>query len=311
MNPRIPQIIADLAQFESKLRQAQSAEDIAKQLGNIKLYAAQLYLETDMEIIAQSGEPFASDPQPIEEVSNSASSFFRPSFEDDIDTQDPPTPKVNSISSAEKVPAEEQLVKANEETESVISHMEEPIERELPEVEIKEITESPEIVEVSQSEEVTLPTADAVEDYEEEADLSQEELQISQNELEESVPDEATSPIVTDSEPRIDLFSQIHLKTVENTDNVEDNSQEKKPAPHLEQRATEILAMFSFSRRFEFGNFLFGGDMKLFAVFITEMLAASDADQREDVFDTWYTQRQWSRRDESANDLKRNLRKMI
>jgi hypothetical protein len=51
--------------------------------------------------------------------------------------------------------------------------------------------------------------------------------------------------------------------------------------------------------------------MKLFAVFITEMLAVESTNEREDVFDTWYTQRQWSRRDESANDLKRNLKKML
>ena len=94
-------------------------------------------------------------------------------------------------------------------------------------------------------------------------------------------------------------------------ENEEDEHGVSVEKPHLEQRANEILSMFSFSRRFEFGNFLFGGDMKLFTVFITEMLAAGNSEEREDVFDTWYNQRQWSRRDESANDLKRNLRKMM
>jgi hypothetical protein len=69
--------------------------------------------------------------------------------------------------------------------------------------------------------------------------------------------------------------------------------------------------MFSFSRRFEFGNFLFGGDMQLFSVFICEMLTAHPGEARDQVYQKWYDNRNWSRKEESADDLKRNLRKMI
>ncbi len=319
MNPRIPQIIAELAQFESKLRQSQSAEDIAKQLGNIKLYAAQLYLETDMEIIAQNREPLNLDPQPIEEVSPGETSFFKPSYEDDIDTQEVGVTALETAANMETAPIEDARGISNQEKEALIPKVETLIEKEVLIEDSKkelEVTETAEHAELE--EQVPLIHNDDLkgeiknETVEgEDAESREEDLQISQNILEKSVPVEP--PISPDKgpDPEIDLFSQIHLKTVEKTDNLEDDSTVKQPTLHLEQRATEILAMFSFSRRFEFGNFLFGGDMKLFAVFITEMLAASNADEREDVFDTWYTQRQWSRRDESANDLKRNLRKMI
>ena len=68
MNPRIPQIIADLTQLESKLRHSKTAEETAKQLATIKAYAAELYLETDMEIIAHNSAAI-STPQPINEIS--------------------------------------------------------------------------------------------------------------------------------------------------------------------------------------------------------------------------------------------------
>jgi len=79
----------------------------------------------------------------------------------------------------------------------------------------------------------------------------------------------------------------------------------------VKDRAKEVLNMFSFSRRFEFGNFLFGGDMQLFSVFICEMLTAHPGEPRDQVYQKWHDNRNWSRKEESADDLKRNLRKMI
>jgi hypothetical protein len=333
MNPRIPQIIADLAQFESSLRQAQSADDINKQLANIKLYAAQLYLETDMEIIAQHREPQIENPEPISEAQEQDKSFFQPSYEDDVETNETATlsnpafvientaieteslitPPVSFSGEADSRTQEsERPAQVNNEI-NILS--EEPIELEnaLQNEPTMNIDSEPMILDTP-----PMPTANpfSIQEPEPEnasisTELTSEDLNFSQNINTEIELPQATPPVVSPVTPIPDLFSQgdsIHSEPVE----IQlDKTTSSASLVHLEQRATEILSMFSFSRRFEFGNFLFGGDMKLFAVFITEMLAVESTNEREDVFDTWYTQRQWSRRDESANDLKRNLKKMM
>lgn len=333
MNPRIPQIIADLAQFESSLRQAQSAEDINKQLANIKLYAAQLYLETDMEIIAQHREPQIENPEPISEVQEQANSFFQPSYEDDVETNETETlsnptfltetedletdlgitPPVSfsgedhsqihefdsltEVSTESNVPLEESLeLETAFEIEPFLDINREPIVLDTPPMP----TVNPIVTQEPKLDIAPIPI-----------ELSTEDLNFSQNINAESELPQATNPFIAPVVPTPDLFTQSEPIPSEATELQSDKSSASPSLVHLEQRATEILSMFSFSRRFEFGNFLFGGDMKLFAVFITEMLAVESTNEREDVFDTWYTQRQWSRRDESANDLKRNLKKML
>ena len=333
MNPRIPQIIADLAQFESSLRQAQSADDINKQLANIKLYAAQLYLETDMEIIAQHREPQIENPEPISEVQEQDNSFFQPSYEDDVETSETATlsnptfvmetatieteslitPPVSFSGEADsQIHESERPVQVNYE---INVPSEEPIEfnNALQNEPTMDVVPEPMILDTP-----PMPTANPFSIQEPESDsasisteLSSEDLNFSQNINTEIEPPQATPPVVSPVTPIPDLFSQGDSTPLEPTEIQLDKPSSSSSLVNLEQRATEILSMFSFSRRFEFGNFLFGGDMKLFAVFITEMLAVESTNEREDVFDTWYTQRQWSRRDESANDLKRNLKKML
>ncbi len=107
----------------------------------------------------------------------------------------------------------------------------------------------------------------------------------------------------------------IKKQEPESVDN-EENETSSVPAskeitPDAIKQANEVLSMFSLSRRFEFANFLFGGDMQKFTTFICEMILAQPGDEREDVFESWYQRFDWKRRDESASDLKRNLRKMM
>jgi hypothetical protein len=333
MNPRIPQIIADLAQFESSLRQAQSADDINKQLANIKLYAAQLYLETDMEIIAQHREPQIENPEPISEVQEQDNSFFQPSYEDDVETSETATlSNPTFVMETATIEAESLItppVYFSGEADSQIHESERPVQVNY---EINVPSEEPiEFNNALQNEPTMdvvpepmildtppMPTANPFSIQEPEPDsalisteLSSEDLNFSQNINTEIEPPQATPPVVPPVTPIPDLFSQGDSMPLEPAEIQLNKPSSPSSLVHLEQRATEILSMFSFSRRFEFGNFLFGGDMKLFAVFITEMLAVESTNEREDVFDTWYTQRQWSRRDESANDLKRNLKKML
>lgn len=291
MNPRIPQIIADLTRLESKLRESQTAQQIANVLATIKSQSAELYLETDMEIIDQNNSTAESNPEPIEEVATAPIDLFKPSYEDDLVT--PQEEVLEEISQNEAAPITEN------ESSNINDTQEEWFEQD--ETEHLDL-DNEEEEEEEEEEMVEVPTSD--EELVEEDNLEDEVLEKSQ---EISYAEDSDPPNDQNENATRDLFSS-EPQVVQNDANEGDN---KGGQPHLEQKANEILSMFSFSRRFEFGNFLFGGDMKLFAVFISEMLAASNSDERDDVFDTWYNQRQWSRRDESANDLKRNLRKMM
>jgi hypothetical protein len=271
MNPRIPQIIEDLVRFETSLRNPNGTQEIDQLLANVKHYAAELYLETDMEIIARGTSPTApthtpTEAQPVnlpivEVVEKPMEQVFKPEFEDDIDSE--------SLQQ-EALQQEEERIEPPQDEQEVVPEPVPELSMEKSPTTIEDLNFSPE--------------TDPVEEHSE---------ALKSNHIVDVAPDLFSSEISEDA----DIQEEAPKASVSNT--------------HLEQKATEILGMFSFSRRFEFGNFLFAGDMKLFAVFITEMLAASSIDEREDVFDRWYQERQWSRRDESANDLKRNLKKML
>lgn len=79
-------------------------------------------------------------------------------------------------------------------------------------------------------------------------------------------------------------------------------------APEIDANA--ILMSLSMSRRFEFANFLFGGDMSRFLLFIEEYVRAG-ASGSSDVYDRWYNECDWKRKDESASDLARSLKRLI
>jgi hypothetical protein len=56
---------------------------------------------------------------------------------------------------------------------------------------------------------------------------------------------------------------------------------------------------------------LFAGDMNKFTVFVSEMLSAPAGELRESVYEKWYDENQWSRKYETAADLKKNLSKLL
>lgn len=228
MNPRIPEITAELQRIQQLISNTNSSEELTKLLGSLKLQAAQLYLETDMEIIAQNR---ATNENPKE-----------------IPTHEPAT------------------------------HFE-PIK-----------------------EEVSLE--DEIQESDDDLHFSQE---INLKNIEDPTPN---------ASPKEDTkFDDEQASVVEEKDEFQEDSKptvsEEEFSQGVKDRAKEVLNMFSFSRRFEFGNFLFGGDMQLFSVFICEMLTAHPGEARDEVYQKWYDNRNWSRKEESADDLKRNLRKMI
>lgn len=72
-----------------------------------------------------------------------------------------------------------------------------------------------------------------------------------------------------------------------------------------------VIGQMPLSRRFEFSNILFGGDMQKMGIFIQQMIDAPNAAVRMDVYDQWYEEKQWRRRDESASDMLRMLKRIF
>jgi hypothetical protein len=100
-------------------------------------------------------------------------------------------------------------------------------------------------------------------------------------------------------------------KKVENEIIMPPSVQENMRKAQIADEANKIIGQFSLTRRYEFMNFLFAGDMNKFIVFVSEMLSAPAGELRETVYEKWYDENQWSRKYETAADLKKNLSKLL
>ena len=107
-----------------------------------------------------------------------------------------------------------------------------------------------------------------------------------------------------------DLFSPVESEaspsTVSETD---ESAAEEHTAEGL--TVAGIIGQFPLSRRFEFANILFGGDMENMGLFVQEIIDAPSAAARGDVYDRWFEQKQWRRRDESASDMWRMIKRIF
>jgi hypothetical protein len=271
MNPRIHEIIGTLQLLNEELQHNQGSGEV---LGKIKLFSAQLYLESDMELIAVGRE--ANTIENIE-----------PEFPDPV-----PSTKDHVPGTIDPVPS------TIDHVPSTIDHVPDTIDPVLGTIDPVPGTMDP------------VPST-IVEDLQN----SQPSLFGFEPEMEDElvIEEEETPVFEAPKSSGIELI--IKKQEVENIDNQENKTSSapssKEITPDAIKQANEVLSMFSLSRRFEFANFLFGGDMQKFTTFICEMILAQPGDEREDVFESWYERFDWKRRDESASDLKRNLRKMM
>jgi hypothetical protein len=278
MNPRIHEIIGTLQLLNEELQHNQGSGEV---LGKIKLFSAQLYLESDMELIAVGREANTIEniepefPDPV------------PSIMDHVPgTIDPVPSTIDPVSSTiDHVPG------IIDPVPSTIDHVPDTIDPVPSTMDPVPST----IVEDLQNSQPSLFGFEP--EMEDELVIEEEEIPVFE------------APISSG----IELI--IKKQEVENIDNQEKKTSSapssKEITPDAIKQANEVLSMFSLSRRFEFANFLFGGDMQKFTTFICEMILAQPGDEREDVFESWYERFDWKRRDESASDLKRNLRKMM
>ncbi len=84
--------------------------------------------------------------------------------------------------------------------------------------------------------------------------------------------------------------------------------------PAIEEPAAgveSVIGQMPLSRRFEFSNILFGGNMEKMGMFIQQIIDAPNAAGRLDVYDRWYEECQWRRRDESASDMLRMIKRIF
>jgi hypothetical protein len=134
---------------------------------------------------------------------------------------------------------------------------------------------------------------------------------------------EPTSDLVIDLfVPEVEIanielpFAEIATEVIEEVQVVEPDP---IPVPVIEPVDTGssvhtvavIIGQFPLSRRFEFSNILFGGDMDNMGLFVQEIIDAPSAAVRGDVYDRWYEQKQWRRRDESASDMWRMIKRIF
>lgn len=75
--------------------------------------------------------------------------------------------------------------------------------------------------------------------------------------------------------------------------------------------AEHLSAQLSLTRRFEYINNLFGGNAELFMEFLDAVAYSASPDEAMDVFDRKYEENNWKRRQETADDFRRMIRKIF
>ncbi len=280
MNPRIKEILDDLAILSQALHSEQENVESLSILGKIKLLSAQLYLESDMELITSN---HVEDEKVVESTADESIDDL-PIFSFDIDEPNPvkvePEIPVEQIQIPEEVVIEEISTPADPHHQTFQDPEFEPlIEAIAPKIDILEekdlqfsqILDAPNVHITQTIIDIDLPPA--VEEFVEEPITMEEAQEIANEVIQEEI---------------------ISMPVADNL-----------------AMANNIISKFSLTRRYEFMNFLFSGDMNKFAVFISEILNAPNENAKEDIFSKWHDENQWSRKYETASDLKRNLNKIL
>lgn len=255
-NSSLRAVLNNIASIQHELanRQTQSLDsDILMQLKGL---AAQLYLESDIELLSLSDEDLMVEPTPLAVLE------AVPVPVAEIPVPEIPVAAVPVV----EIPAVEIPVP---ETPHV----------ELAAVEVPVVEVAP-VVKEAPVEEVVPAFIPAVE---------------------EVVPVVETPPVV-EVAPEVEVPPVVEVVQVVET---------PKAVSHSGKTVDGVIAEMPLSRRFEFANILFGGDMQKMGMFIQQFIDAPNASGRLDVYDQWYEERQWRRRDESASDMLRMLKRMF
>jgi len=280
------EVLNNLASIHHELRNDQTQLMDIDKLGRLKLLAAQLYMEVDIELLSMEfpdlQEPVAglkedeSFEAELDSVSDVVIDLFVPEAEN-TNMELPFAEVANEIEVTEEVLASPEAVIMEFEAVEEIGIVEE----------VTAVEEVKAVEEIKAVEEVGSVTAVEVIEIVE---------QIESIKAVESVVE-----VVAVQEVPV-------IKETAVTNNDSASHSDKANATHT---VAGIIGQFPLSRRFEFSNILFGGDMDNMGLFVQEIIDAPDAAARGDVYERWFEQKQWRRRDESASDMWRMIKRIF
>ncbi len=253
------------------------------------------------------------------------------------------TPVVEDVPAVEVVPAvaeivspvvevvpQAEFVSPPMEVESLQVEAVSPFAEVVAEVVVPQVEVIPSVEEVSLPVEVMLPVVDVVvpevevvspfaEVEESVAEVVVPPVEVIPSVEEVSLPVEVVLPAVDVVVPPVEVvsppISAINTVTdspVDSSSSVQLNENGELPPPALSGMNVEaIVNQMPISRRFEFANLLFGGDIQRMGTFIHELLQAPTGSGRMDVYERWYDENNWRRRDEAASDMLRLIKRIF
>lgn len=138
----------------------------------------------------------------------------------------------------------------------------------------------------------------------------------------EPVPEPEPKPevVITEMNETFEMPPARLDEPLPETQLTEEKLTEHEPAPEVLQShrneapkftAAHISSQLSLTRRFEYINNLFGGNSELFMEFLDELGYSKSADEAMTVFDRFADKGNWRRRQETADDFRRTLRKLF
>jgi hypothetical protein len=280
------EVLNNLASIHHELRNDQTQLMDIDKLGRLKLLAAQLYMEVDIELLSMEFPDLQEPVAGLKEVE---------SFEAELDS-------VSDVVIDLFVPEAEN------------TNMELPFAEVANEIEVtEEVLASPEAVimefeaveEIGIVEEVTaveeVKAVEEIKAVEEVGSVTAVEVIEIVEQIESIKEVESVVEVVAVQEVPV-------IKETAVTNNDSASHSDKANATHT---VAGIIGQFPLSRRFEFSNILFGGDMDNMGLFVQEIIDAPDAAARGDVYERWFEQKQWRRRDESASDMWRMIKRIF
>jgi hypothetical protein len=261
------EVLNNLASIHHEVRNDQTQLLDIEKLGKLKLLAAQLYMEVDIELLSMEfPELQVADSEAALEMDSETVLETDSETDLEIDSEMDSESSSGTLIDAVFEPASDLVI-------DMFAPEVEIANNELPFAEIA--TEVIEEVQVAVPDPIPVPVIEPV--------------------------------VIATPEPIVEAV----LEPIEVPDPI--------PAPVIEPADTGssvhsvagIIGQFPLSRRFEFSNILFGGDMDNMGLFVQEIIDAPTAAARGDVYDRWYEQKQWRRRDESASDMWRMIKRIF
>ena len=279
------EVLNNLASIHHEVRNDQTQLLDIEKLGKLKLLAAQLYMEVDIELLSMEfPELQVADSEIALEMDSEIALGMDSETVLEIDSEMDSESSSGTLIDAVFEPASDLVI-------DMFAPEVEIANNELPFAEIAtEVIEEvqvvvPDPIPAPVIEPVVIATPDPiVEAVLEPIVEAVQEIVVLEviEEVQVAVPDPIPVPVI---EP-VDKGSSIHT-------------------------VAGIIGQFPLSRRFEFSNILFGGDMDNMGLFVQEIIDAPTAAARGDVYDRWYEQKQWRRRDESASDMWRMIKRIF